>query len=103
MRKTKSICLHFCTSPEFSRTAAERNRPALFADRPMRPTRLGSIVGVKRIEGPIFNKEAAEEHGLKICKDWIDERSGLDPPPTTRYRSVDGRVTLSWHIKEVEQ
>ena len=37
--------------------------------------RLGSIVEIKRIQGPIFNnKEAAEEHGLKLCKDWIDKR-----------------------------
>jgi len=38
------------------------------------PGRLSSIVEVKR-EGPIFNsKEAAEEHGLKLCKEWIDKR-----------------------------
>jgi hypothetical protein len=42
----------------------------------LRPGRLSSIVEVKRIEGPIFNsKEAAEAHGLKLCKDWIDRRS----------------------------
>jgi hypothetical protein len=35
---------------------------------------LGSIVQIKRIRGPIFNsKEAAEQHGLKLCKDWIDK------------------------------
>jgi hypothetical protein len=40
----------------------------------LRPARLSSIV-VKRIQGPIFNsKEEAEEHGLKLCKDWIDKR-----------------------------
>ena len=40
----------------------------------LRPGRLSSIVEVKR-EGPIFNsKEAAEEHGLKLCKEWIDKR-----------------------------
>ncbi len=39
------------------------------------PGRLSSIVEVQRIQGPIFNsKEAAEEHGLKLCKDWIDKR-----------------------------
>ena len=38
-------------------------------------SRLGSIVEIKRIQGPIFNsKEAAEEHGLQLCKDWIDKR-----------------------------
>ena len=41
----------------------------------LRPARLGSIVEVKRIEGPIFNsKEEAEQHGLQLCKDWIDKR-----------------------------
>jgi len=36
--------------------------------------RLDSIVEIKRIRGPIFDsKEAAEEHGLKLCKDWIDK------------------------------
>jgi hypothetical protein len=41
----------------------------------LRPGCLGSIVEVKRIQGPIFNsKEAAEKHGLKLCKDWIDKR-----------------------------
>jgi hypothetical protein len=30
---------------------------------------------VKRIEGPIFrSKEAAEQHGVQLCKDWIDKR-----------------------------
>jgi hypothetical protein len=39
----------------------------------LRPGRLSSIVEVKRIEGPIFNsKEAAEQHGLQLCRDWID-------------------------------
>ena len=41
----------------------------------LRPGRLGSVVEIKRIRGPIFNsKEAAEDHGLKLCKDWIDKR-----------------------------
>jgi len=35
----------------------------------------GSIVEIKRIEGPIFNsKEAAEQHRLELCKSWIDKR-----------------------------
>ena len=39
------------------------------------PDRLSSIVEIKRIQGPIFNnKEAAEEYGLQLCKDWIDKR-----------------------------
>jgi hypothetical protein len=49
----------------------------------LRAGRLGSIIVVKRIQGPIFNsKEAAEEHGLELCKDWIDNR--LDPSQTQR-------------------
>ena len=41
----------------------------------MRAGRLGSVVEVKRIEGPVFNsKEKAEEDGLKLCKEWIDKR-----------------------------
>src|SRR5215468_8673663 len=35
---------------------------------------LGSIVEIRRIWGMIFNsKEAAEQHGLELCKDWIDK------------------------------
>jgi hypothetical protein len=49
----------------------------------LRPGRFSSIIEVKRIEGPIFNsKEAAEEHGQKLCKEWIDTRLG--PPQTQR-------------------
>jgi hypothetical protein len=41
----------------------------------LRAGRLGSVVEVKRIQGPIFNgTEAEEEYGLKLCKDWIDKR-----------------------------
>jgi hypothetical protein len=41
----------------------------------LRPGRLSSIVEVKRIQGPVFNsKEEAEQHGLQLCKDWIDKR-----------------------------
>jgi len=37
--------------------------------------RLDSIVEIKRIRGPVFNsREAAEEHGLKLCKDWLDKQ-----------------------------
>ena len=33
------------------------------------------IVEVKRIEGRVFNsKEAAEQHGIQLCKEWIDKR-----------------------------
>jgi hypothetical protein len=37
------------------------------------PTRRGSIVEIKRVEGPIFaNRAEAKEHGLQLCKDWLD-------------------------------
>jgi hypothetical protein len=40
-----------------------------------RPGRRGEIVEVKRIKGSIFNsKDAAEQHGLKLCKRWIDKQ-----------------------------
>ena len=40
----------------------------------LRPGRLSSIVEIKRIQGTIFNsKEAAEQHGLQLCRDWIDK------------------------------
>jgi hypothetical protein len=40
-----------------------------------KPTRMGSIVEVKRIEGQSFeSKEEAERHGLELCKEWIYKR-----------------------------
>jgi hypothetical protein len=40
----------------------------------LRPSRLSSIVEVKRLEGSAFHiKEEAERHGLKLCKEWIDK------------------------------
>jgi hypothetical protein len=37
---------------------------------------LGSIVEIRRIRGVIFNsKEEAEQHGLELCKSWINKRS----------------------------
>ncbi len=42
-----------------------------------RTGRLSSIIEVKRIDGPIFNsEEAAEQHGLELCKEWIDKLMG---------------------------
>jgi hypothetical protein len=33
--------------------------------------RLGSVIEVKRIEGPTFDgKQEAEQHGLELCKAW---------------------------------
>jgi hypothetical protein len=38
----------------------------------------GSITEVKRIEGPMSNdSEKAEEHGLQLCKTWLDELAYL--------------------------
>jgi hypothetical protein len=37
------------------------------------PTRHGSFVEIKRLEGPRFdNREQAEDHGLQLCKEWLD-------------------------------
>jgi len=59
--------------------------------------RLGSTVEIKRIKGPIVNsKDGAEEHGLKLCKDWIDNR--LDRPQTRRYRSRGGKIVCDRHV-----
>jgi hypothetical protein len=41
----------------------------------LRPGYLSSVVEIKRIKGTIFNNnEAAEHHGLELCKSWIDKR-----------------------------
>jgi hypothetical protein len=38
--------------------------------------KLGSIIQVKRIEGELFgSKEQAEQHGVELCKEWIDNLS----------------------------
>jgi hypothetical protein len=38
--------------------------------------RPGSFTGIKRIEGELFErKEPAEQHGLELCKEWIDKLS----------------------------
>jgi hypothetical protein len=35
----------------------------------------GSIIQVHRIEGECFEtKEQAEQHGLQLCKEWIDQQ-----------------------------
>ena len=39
--------------------------------------KFGSMIQVQRIEGKLFeNKEQAEQHGVELCKDWIDKRRG---------------------------
>ena len=36
---------------------------------------LGSIIQIQRIEGKLFEtKEQSEEHGVELCKEWIDEQ-----------------------------
>ena len=35
----------------------------------------GSIIQVERIEGELFDtKEEAEQHGVELCKEWIDKQ-----------------------------
>jgi len=35
----------------------------------------GSIIQIHRIEGECFEtKEQAEQHGLQLCKEWIDQQ-----------------------------
>ena len=37
--------------------------------------KFGSMIQVQRIEGKLFeNKKQAEQHGVELCKDWIDKR-----------------------------
>jgi hypothetical protein len=36
---------------------------------------LGKIIQVQRIEGELFEtKEQAEQHGVELCKEWIDKQ-----------------------------
>jgi hypothetical protein len=36
----------------------------------------GSIIQIQRIEGELFeSKEQAEQHALKLCKEWIDKQT----------------------------
>jgi hypothetical protein len=35
----------------------------------------GTIIQVQRIEGALFEtKEQAEQHGIELCKEWIDKQ-----------------------------
>jgi len=40
---------------------------------------LTQTIAIKRLEGPtdspFKSKQQAEEHGLKLCKEWIDEQA----------------------------
>ena len=36
---------------------------------------LGSLIQVQRIEGKLFEtKQQAEQHGVELCKEWIDKQ-----------------------------
>ena len=38
-----------------------------------KPDKFGSMIRMRRIEGELFeSKEQAEQHGLELCKEWID-------------------------------
>jgi hypothetical protein len=40
--------------------------------------RLGSIIQVQRIVGELFEtKEQAEQHGVELCKEWIDKQKPI--------------------------
>jgi hypothetical protein len=37
-------------------------------------TSRGSIIEVRHLEGTVFNtREAAEDDGLKLCRNWLDK------------------------------
>ena len=37
--------------------------------------KFGSMIQVQRIEGKLFeSKEQAEQHGIELCKEWIDKQ-----------------------------
>jgi hypothetical protein len=39
--------------------------------------RSGSFIQVQRIEGELFeSQEQAKQHGVELCKEWIDKQSG---------------------------
>ena len=43
-----------------------------------RRVQLGSIIQVQRIEGKLFEKkEQAEQHGVDLCKEWVDNQFRL--------------------------
>jgi hypothetical protein len=54
-------------------------------------SRLGSILQVQRIEGQLFEtKEQAEQHGVELCKQWIDKqvRARADDERAVQYVQV---------------
>ena len=54
-----------------------------------RPHPLGSLIQVKRIVGDLFeSKEQAEQHGIKMCKVWIDNLSKLSTEQPQRNKAT---------------
>ena len=45
----------------------------------------GSIIQIHRIEGELFeSKEQAEQHGLELCKQWVDKQNNDKQEMTKR-------------------
>src|SRR5262245_48041728 len=79
MERYKDFLISGSAVPTFAKGFDWHSQGIIF-----RSGRLSSIVEITRIKGPIVtSKYAAEEHGLKLCKDWIDNR--LDRPQARRY------------------
>jgi hypothetical protein len=39
---------------------------------------LGAIIQIQRMEGELFRtKERAEQHGVELCKEWIDKQAAF--------------------------
>jgi hypothetical protein len=49
--------------------------------------KLGSIIQVQRIVGELFeSKEQAEQHGVELCKEWIDKQISLAARDTVKVK-----------------
>ena len=42
-----------------------------------RRVQLGSIIQAQRIEGKLFEKKEQAEHGVDLCKEWVDNQFRL--------------------------
>jgi hypothetical protein len=50
---------------------------------------LGAIIQVKRIVGALFDsKEQAEQHGVELCKEWIDNLIELNTEQPQRNKAT---------------
>jgi hypothetical protein len=57
--------------------------------------RLGSIIQVQRIEGDLFEtKEQAEQHGVELCKEWINRQK-----PETFVLAEQTRLTCKPQVR----